>query len=252
MYESSAPPAYGQHMQQAPVRLRNGMGTSALVLGIIGAVSGVVPLMFWLAGILGLLALIFGLVGRSRAKRGEATNKGKATAGAILGLVSLILSVVGAVLLFKAAEDVVDKVDKVLNEDGVALSKGSPGTEAGKPLGADRPLPFNNGLSFTASPAKPYTDPDKPGKAVVFDVTVVNNGTKDVDLALANLDAVAGGGEKIYASADGIDGRFEGTLAPGKSVTKKFAFTVASGDKLVLEVNGGFIGNRGFWSLPVS
>jgi uncharacterized protein DUF4352/uncharacterized protein DUF4190 len=251
MYESTAPP-YGQHTQQAPVRLRNGMGTSALVLGLIGAVSGLVPFMFWLAGILGLLALVFGLIGRGRVKRGEASNKGPATAGVILGLLSLILSVVGAVLLFKAAEDVVDKVDQVLNEDGVALSKGSPGTEAGKPLGADQPLPFNNGLKFTTTAAKPYTNPDKPGKAVVFEVTIENNGSKDIDLTFANLDAVAGGGEKIYESADDIDGRFEGTLAPGKSVTEKFAFTVPSGDSLVLEVNGGFIGNRGFWSLPVS
>jgi uncharacterized membrane protein YeaQ/YmgE (transglycosylase-associated protein family) len=251
MYESSAPPVYGQHMQQAPVRLRNGMGTSALVLGIIGAVSGVIPFMFWLAGILGLLSLIFGLIGRGRAKRGQADNKGKATAGAVLGLVSLILSVVGAVLLFKAAEDVVNKVDKAFNEDGVALSKGSPGTSAGKPLGADQPLPFNNGLTFTTSAAKPYTNPDGPGKAVVFEVTVANTGGKDLDLTLVNLEGVAGGGEKIYESADGIDGRFEGTLAAGKSVTKKFAFTVPSDDTLVLEVHGGFIGNHGFWLLPV-
>src|SRR6478735_6480752 len=64
---------------------RNGLGVSALVLGIIGTVSGLIPFFFWLAGILGLIALILGLAGRGRAKRGEATNKGVTTFGAVLG-----------------------------------------------------------------------------------------------------------------------------------------------------------------------
>jgi len=240
----------GPQFPQTPVRLRNGMGTAALVLGIIGLLSGLIPLLFWLAGILGLLALIFGLVGRKRAKRGEAGNKGVATAGTVLGLLSLIAAVIGCVILVSAAKDVVDKVDKAFNQDGVALSKGAPGTEAGKPLGAGSPLPFNNGLTFSMSGAKPYTNPEGAGKAVTFEVTIENTGTADVDLTLVNLTATAGGGEKLYVSADDIGGSFSGTLAPGKSATEKFAFAV-TGDRLDLEVSGGFLGGSGFWTLPV-
>ena len=57
---------------------RNGMGTAALVLGILSFLCG------W---ILGLLAIIFGAIGIARANRGEATNKGMAVAGLILGIV---------------------------------------------------------------------------------------------------------------------------------------------------------------------
>ncbi|NEE60589.1 DUF4190 domain-containing protein, partial [Streptomyces sp. SID8455] len=45
---------------------------------------------------LGILALIFGIIGLGRAKRGEATNRGMALAGIITGSVGIVI---GAVLL---------------------------------------------------------------------------------------------------------------------------------------------------------
>jgi hypothetical protein len=70
---------------------RNGLGTGALIVGILALVTS------WtvVGGIvLGLLAVIFGAVGRGRAKRGEATNGGSAVAGLVLGVVSVIIAVV--------------------------------------------------------------------------------------------------------------------------------------------------------------
>lgn len=71
-------------------RSRNGMGIAALILGLFAlALSWTI-----LGGILlGILALIFGLIGRSRAKRGEATNGGVSVAGVVLGIVGLLISV---------------------------------------------------------------------------------------------------------------------------------------------------------------
>ena len=60
---------------------QNGLGTAALVLGIIGMLFVCTcP-----------LAIIFGAIGISRANSGQATNKGAATAGLILGIVGLAL-----------------------------------------------------------------------------------------------------------------------------------------------------------------
>lgn len=84
-------PAYGEPHPPVGHGARNGLGTAALVLGIVGL------LLFWtvIGGILlGILALIFGLIGRGRAKRGEATNGGLATAGAVLGAVAVVASLV--------------------------------------------------------------------------------------------------------------------------------------------------------------
>ena len=64
---------------------QNGFGTAAMVLGI-----AALALMFctWgVAGIvLGVLALIFGLLGKGRVARGEANNRGQALAGIIMGI----------------------------------------------------------------------------------------------------------------------------------------------------------------------
>lgn len=71
-------------------RYRNGMGIAALVLGLFA-----LALSWTIIGglLLGLLALIFGLIGRARAKRGEATNGGLSIAGAVVGVVGLLISV---------------------------------------------------------------------------------------------------------------------------------------------------------------
>ncbi|MEE1793826.1 DUF4190 domain-containing protein [Streptomyces sp. BE308] len=66
----------------------NGLGTAAMVLGIISVVG------FCLYGVnivLGILALTFGIIGLGRAKRGEATNRGMAIAGVILGSVGMVI-----------------------------------------------------------------------------------------------------------------------------------------------------------------
>jgi hypothetical protein len=89
--DNPAPVTYGT----PATGVRNGMGTAALVLGILAV------LLCWsvVGGILlGILAIIFGAVGRGRANRGEATNKGSATAGIVTGVIGVILS--GALIAF--------------------------------------------------------------------------------------------------------------------------------------------------------
>lgn len=90
-------PAYGTPVGGAP---RNGMGVAALVLGVLALVTAITVV----GGILfGVLAIVFGVIGRGRARRREATNGGLATAGIALGLLGLLASValiaVGASLL---------------------------------------------------------------------------------------------------------------------------------------------------------
>jgi hypothetical protein len=89
-------PYGGEHGMWEPARPpRNGMGVAALTLGLVGA------LLFWtvLGGVvLGLLALIFGVVGHRRGSRGEATNGTLAVVGAVIGALALVGSTI--VLVF--------------------------------------------------------------------------------------------------------------------------------------------------------
>ncbi len=81
------PPGYPQQQpypQQAPYPYSapqpgNGLAVASMVLGIIGTVIGLIPLLAIISFVLGLLAVIFGPLGIRRANRG-ASGKGMAVA----------------------------------------------------------------------------------------------------------------------------------------------------------------------------
>ncbi len=77
----------------------NGMGTAGLVLGII---SAVVFCLWPVAIVVGVLAVIFGAIGRGKARRGEATNPGQALAGIICGVAGVVLGLGMVALLIVA------------------------------------------------------------------------------------------------------------------------------------------------------
>jgi hypothetical protein len=70
------PPYYGG-VVRAP---QNGMGTAALVLGILGLFLG--PL--------SVLGIIFGAIGQRKADAGLANNRSLATAGFVTGIIGLV------------------------------------------------------------------------------------------------------------------------------------------------------------------
>ena len=73
----AAPPGGGY----GPTPAQNGLGTAALVLGILG--------FFCLPMIGPILAIVFGKMGMAKADQGLATNRGNAKAGFILGIIAL-------------------------------------------------------------------------------------------------------------------------------------------------------------------
>ncbi len=83
----SAPPPYGT---TAPTGSRpKGLAVASLVLGILGLLT----FFFLLGGLLGLIAVILGIVALGKIKRGEADGRGMAIAGIITGAISLVLTV---------------------------------------------------------------------------------------------------------------------------------------------------------------
>ena len=78
--------------QQARGR-RNGMGTTALVIGVVALTLVLLLLFSPLGALLGLVAVLFGILGLMRVNRGEADNRGQAVAGLVTGGIALLLGV---------------------------------------------------------------------------------------------------------------------------------------------------------------
>jgi hypothetical protein len=95
------PGATGMPMQQS-----NGMGTAALVCGIIGLVCGITYFLWVFAIVLGILAIIFGAVGKGKVGRGEANNGGSATAGLVCGILGMVIPAIYLLALDAALDSV--------------------------------------------------------------------------------------------------------------------------------------------------
>ena len=155
-----------------PTAPQNGMGTAALVMGILQFVC--------LGPIASILAIVFGAIGRSKAKQGLATNGGVATAGFWLGIAGLILSVIGAIIFaivlalgINVASDTLDPV----NNQQTGLADGS------YSMDPDTYLHVNDRCSYIGTP----TDVDS-GQAATSRVTVVGEGA--VQCAVTSPDMV--------------------------------------------------------------
>lgn len=95
------PMPYGDYYPGPPTVMRNGLGIAALITGILG-LFGSCSVVFGV--LLGIVAIIFGLVGRGRVKRGEANNGGMATAGIILGVLAIVVSIAWVMWVFNGAD----------------------------------------------------------------------------------------------------------------------------------------------------
>ncbi|AMY21256.1 MULTISPECIES: DUF4190 domain-containing protein [Nocardiaceae] len=101
-YEA-APQYAGGYQQQPPASPKNGMGIAALIVGILALLTS-----FTIFGgiLLGIAAVILGIIGRSRVKKLVATNKGMATAGIVLGVLSIVVAAALTFFGFRLFEEV--------------------------------------------------------------------------------------------------------------------------------------------------
>ncbi len=94
------PPSYGPSQPTPP---KNGFGIAALVLAVVGLLS-VATVFAPIA--LGAVAVIIGVVGRGRAKRGIANNGGVAIAGMVLGALAIVVGLAFIAIWTTVWEDV--------------------------------------------------------------------------------------------------------------------------------------------------
>jgi membrane-bound ClpP family serine protease len=115
-YQPASAPA--PQYAPAPVKQGNGFGVTALVLGIIGLVFAVIPVVNVFTAIpLGVLAIIFGIV--ALVKAGSRGGKGKGTGGTglVLGILALGVAIAMNALVFNAAKEYVNEEHEQYMQD---------------------------------------------------------------------------------------------------------------------------------------
>jgi hypothetical protein len=98
----TAPPPMPGAPGVAPAASSNGFAVASLVLGI---VSLVMFFTVWLPFLLGVLAIVFGTLGISRANKLGGKQKGLAIAGIVCGAVAMVLAILFIVLIVNVASD---------------------------------------------------------------------------------------------------------------------------------------------------
>ncbi|MFJ6701002.1 DUF4190 domain-containing protein [Streptomyces sp. NPDC091272] len=237
---------YPMPMPMPPQAPSNGMGTAALVLGIIGVLLGTVAFLFWASWLPALLALIFGIVGLGQVRQGTATNRGVAFSGLILGVVGVLFAVGGGVISLIMVKHGVDEYDRIREAEASSnrAAEDAQAREAAEEAAAEkaRQLKFGetytypNGLEVTVSKPLPYafddytlSEDDTEGtKALQVVVTVVNGGSAPVDFTTSLPEATDAEGNAAELVIDG-SGRQElisGKVGPGTRKVGKTAYAV--------------------------
>jgi hypothetical protein len=99
--------------QTTPAAPRNGLGTAGFVLGLVGLLIAIIPIVGIVAWPMVILGLIFSIIGFTRARKGVATNKGLAIAGIVLSALGLLVCVLWAAAFGKVAVDVNEEANRV-------------------------------------------------------------------------------------------------------------------------------------------
>lgn len=153
MSNPMTPPPYqgppAQYPGPQPQKPRNGLGTAAMVLGIIAAVFAIIPGLSFGAWLFAIPAIILGII---RMRKSDAP-RGRATAGLIEGGAAMVVAIAVSIASAGASSGGF--------EDGVDAAQKSPATSA-KPAEPSEAAPKP---SKTSKPAAPKTSAAAPAAA---------------------------------------------------------------------------------------
>ena len=108
----------GTPVAGGPGQGTNGLAVAGMICGILGLV---LFWTIWLGIILGVLGIIFGAIGQSRAKTMGGTGRGMAMAGLICGAIAVVAAIIFVVFIASQVNDV-ENILEQLEEQGMAAA----------------------------------------------------------------------------------------------------------------------------------
>lgn len=238
-------PGHAQYQPQVP--MRNGPGTAALVLGIIGVVLAMIPIIGFIGFICGLIGVILGGIGWTRVSNRQASNKGASIAGVVLSVLAVIVSTTVFVATVAGVDAAVNG-GVVAPADGSAPSIPAPGAASAPTVFDAGQAADSDGLVITVSPLE-KTQEKYLGTRVCTSVTY-RNGSND-EFTFASYDwELKNPANVIVHSTYVADGALDfGSLAPGGNVAGRVCFDDlgAAGQYEILYRSTFFSGRQIAW-----
>lgn len=234
------PPAPAPAPAPAP---KNGLGTAALVLGILGALFSLIPFIGIIAWPLVILGLIFGIIGFFRSRSGKATNGGVAIAGAILSLIGLVICVMYASAFTSAISNLPAPPASVPSTPGAA----TPGDAAA--TGNPGDTLTSGDLQLTAGPLTNQT-PQFGGPLKCAEVSYRNTGSTQVPFNMFDWKLQNPAGAITDVTIGGDNTLSSGQLAPGGTTSGQVCFDARDGQSgaYTLTYNGTLFGGTVAWN----
>lgn len=185
--------------------------------------------------------------------------------GAVLGGLAIVLSVIGALIVNDAFEDLERELD--ITETTAPPTPGTspptreetttPASPGALDFGTARR--YEDGLQVTVSAPRPFSPSDtaaghSPGnRAVTVEVTVLNGSDERANLDIVRVEARDADGrtaDRIFDSTKDASGGLSGTLLPGKQSVATYAFDLPrnAATSLDIEVTPGFNYDPAVWS----
>jgi hypothetical protein len=188
-----------------PSEPRNGVGITALCLGITGSVIALIPILGLFGLAMGLAGVVLGIVALSRCRKGKATNRKTSWFGLGVSLLAVALGIVGMVIVSNAFNTLDEKINNLpTSAPAPVASSAAPATQptpARTTAPAPKPTPT---VTVTAppAPAPALTPPPAPVQGVWMWAPVVFNLTASESAYVYNVPSNAGGYVgTVYGSA---------------------------------------------------
>lgn len=226
----------------APQVHRNGIGTAGLVLALVGTAIAILPFVGAFGVVCGVTAVVFGIIGLGRVRRGVATNKGQALVGVLAGVLAVVVGITTTAVGVSAVNRVVQgSAPKVA---GAAAQPAPPGNDGSMTAGFGQTLTYPDGLAVSVAvrPFQPAASAAGTGQGVArciaARVTLTNNTSKPIEALSTSVVATANGAplSQVVDIEQNMTGAPMVTVLPGKTVTFEMAFGVPTAGKADLQV----------------
>ncbi|MCX2732920.1 DUF4190 domain-containing protein [Saccharopolyspora sp. NFXS83] len=215
-----------------PTTPKNGLGTAGFVLGLLALLFSFIPFIGVVAWPLGILGLVFGVLGIVRARNGQANNQGMAITGTVLAGIGLLICIAWVGVVGSVANETAEQSESLGIEPQHSPVPAGDATPEVIELGFGEAHTWRGGEAVRVAaptehqPSSPYLI-DSDSRGVAVDLTITNGTKHEINPISWEVTATHGGRPAEFSIEDRPFTNAQ--IPPGGALTITRIFQVAPG-----------------------